>query len=322
MPTLFNAGKLANIAWSFARSPRLPLEPQEFQRLCRRYCTTNNGLFNARSHRSARTGPLHPQQFIHRPNRFAPPVCGQRFYSGVTTAQSEASRAANKANSSEPTRADSKLQGFELSDAVRRLMRHVPHPVAVITATDVGISPEGGPRGWRGATVSSFNTVALLPRPVVSFNIKKISSTFDAIRSSGHFYVHLLSEEADEAHRIASKFTKGNASYPFHDDSGELERFALVNAEVQQQTAGTKPMPPILHFENDAGDLVVPFRLQCRYLHDKIVEIGDHVVLFGEVDHVFHDVAAFRDQSPDHPIPCLAYVDGSYCRVAAKAKLS
>ncbi|EXJ78120.1 hypothetical protein A1O3_09281 [Capronia epimyces CBS 606.96] len=197
-------------------------------------------------------------------------------------------------------------------------MRHVPHPVAVITATDLSLSPEGGPKAWRGATVSSFNTVTLLPRPVISFNIKKLSSTFDAIRSSGHFYVHLLSEDAAEAHQIASKFTKGNASYPFHDDNGELESFALVS----HVEPNLKKMPPILHFENEAGDLVVPFRLHCRFLEDKLVEIGDHVVLFGEVDHVFHDVGAFYDQSPETPISCLAYVDGSYCRVAAKSKRS
>lgn len=197
-------------------------------------------------------------------------------------------------------------------------MRHVPHPVAVITATDLSLSPDGGPEGWRGATVSSFNSVALLPQPVVSFNIKKISSTFDAIRSSGQFYVHLLSEDADEAHRIASKFTKGNASYPFHDDSGELERFALVS-HVQPDL---KKMPPILHFENESGDLVVPFRLHCRFLKDKVVEIGDHVVLFGEVDHVFHDVGASYDQSPDSLVSCLAYADGSYCRLVAKSKVS
>ncbi|EXJ88500.1 hypothetical protein A1O1_05430 [Capronia coronata CBS 617.96] len=263
-------------------------------------------------HKSSKDAAADPAVLTTTP---ASTVGGRRSYG---TSPPQQSGTAKRTAELDSELESSTSQPGDLSDAVRRLMRHVPYPVAVITATDLSHSPEGGPEGWRGATVSSFNTVALLPRPVVSFNIKKISSTFDAIRSSGHFYVHLLSEDADEAHKIASKFTKGNASYPFHDDSGELESFALVS-DVRPDL---KRMPPILHFEKESGDLVVPFRLHCRFLQDKLVEIGDHVVLFGEVDHVFHDVGAFYDQSSDTPISCLVYVDGSYCRVAVKSKMS
>jgi len=203
----------------------------------------------------------------------------------------------------------------ELSEAVKRLMRHVPHPVAVITATDISVSPEGGPEGWRGATVSSFNTVTLYPDPVVSFNIRKISSTLDAIKSSGIFNVHLLSESS-EAMEIASKFANGNASSPFHDEAGELERFAQLMDPMK--TAPSTKLPPILQSRNRAGHLVVPLRLQCRYIEDKIVEVGDHVVLFGKVAQIFHDDTAFHDLAATTPKPCLVYVNGRYSRVDSR----
>ncbi|KAK5050419.1 hypothetical protein LTR84_003700 [Exophiala bonariae] len=200
----------------------------------------------------------------------------------------------------------------DLSNSVKRLMRHVPHPVAVITATDVSVNPEGGSEGWRGATVSSFNTVTLSPKPVVSFNIRKISSTFDAMRSSGLFNVHLLSE-AIEATDIASKFASGNASSPFHDEEGEIESFAHLTDPAR--TAPSSKLPPILQSRDENGHLMVPFRLHCRYMPGKVVEVGDHVVLFGEVLQIFHDDNAFHGQGSSAPKPCLVYVNGRYVRV-------
>jgi len=200
----------------------------------------------------------------------------------------------------------------DLADSVKRLMRHVPHPVAVITATDISVSPEGGPNGWRGATVSSFNTVTLSPTPVVSFNIRKISSTFNAMRSSGLFNVHLLSEAA-ESTDIASKFASGNASSPFHDEEGEIESFADLTDPVR--SARSSRLPPILQSRDEKGQLMVPFRLHCRFMGDKIVDIGDHVVLFGEVVQIFHDDSAFHDHPATLPKPCLVYVNGRYSRV-------
>ena len=200
----------------------------------------------------------------------------------------------------------------QLSDSVKRLMRHVPHPVAVITSTDLSASPDGGPEGWRGATVSSFNTVTLYPDPVVSFNIREISSTYDAIRNSGIFNIHLMSETS-EAMDIASKFAGGNASAPFHDDEGELERYARLTNPTQ--TASSGRLPPILQSWNEAGHLVVPLRLQCHFMEDKTVQIGDHVVLFGKVAQIFHDENAFHDQAASRPKPCLVYVNGRYSRV-------
>lgn len=205
-------------------------------------------------------------------------------------------------------------QSRDLQKSVKQVMRHIPHPVAVITATDISSHPTGGEQGWRGATVSSFNSVTLTPVPVVSFNIKQISSTYDAIKSSGVFNVHLLSE-AVESTGVAIKFASGNASSPFHTEDGEIESFAHLTDPVR--TASSGKLAPILQSWDDKGQLMVPFRFHCRYLGDKTVEVGDHVVVFGEVSQVFHDDNAFHDQAATLPKPCLVYVNGRYSRVDA-----
>jgi flavin reductase (DIM6/NTAB) family NADH-FMN oxidoreductase RutF len=193
---------------------------------------------------------------------------------------------------------------------VRRLMRLVPHPVAVITATDPSASTSGDvSQGWRGATVSSFNTVTMTPFPIVSFNIKRQSATFTAIENAGAFNVHLLNG-TPQAEDIATKFASGNASAPFHDEDGQVARFAKQDAEA-------KDAPPIIQAETSAGkgDAVTAFRFRCDYMSDKTVEIGDHVVVFGEVSAVEDPETQSVTQGSD-PRPCLVYVDRRYCRVS------
>lgn len=265
---------------------------RNFQILCRLNQRT-------RSDRGTGSGRNHQQDGgLPKPGGFSPAP-------GYSKAQHTAASRSTELDNANDTSND-------LSSSVKQLMRHVPHPVAVITATDVSVNPEGGPEGWRGATVSSFNTVTLSPIPVVSFNIRKISSTFDAMRSSGLFNVHLLSE-AVGATDIASKFASGNASSPFHDEDGEIESFALLTDPVR--TAPSSKLPPILQSRDEKGQLMAPFRLHCRYMADKVIEVGDHVVLFGEVLQIFHNDNAYHGQASSAPKPCLVYVNGRYSRV-------
>ena len=212
---------------------------------------------------------------------------------------------------------------LHLSDRVRRLMRRVPHPVAIVTSTDTSLAPNGGPEGWRGATVSSFNTVTLsAPSPIVSFNIKQLSSTYDAIRHSGKFRVHLLNT-SDEAVEIATKFTKGNALSPFHADSGEVEHFARLNLRGDDDSdspPAAPDHPPLIGLSAGAtandDRRPVSFSLLCRHLSDKTVEIADHFVVFGAV---VETSARLTDELPqqlvgDSPFgpPCLIYSNGSF----------
>ncbi|KAJ9615337.1 hypothetical protein H2200_001412 [Cladophialophora chaetospira] len=186
---------------------------------------------------------------------------------------------------------------------VRRMMRHVVHPVALITSTDILISAEGAPISWKGATVSSFNTVTLSPLPIVSFNIKKLSSTYEAIKNSGLFRAHLLDSTKISA-RIAGKFSGGNKSSPFHDESGSLESFALPISRVNllsERRPGREP-PHINNYPR------FRFSLRCQYVPQKTVEIEDHVVVFGEVTETEAHFHRLKESSV-----LMYYVDGKYC---------
>jgi flavin reductase (DIM6/NTAB) family NADH-FMN oxidoreductase RutF len=180
------------------------------------------------------------------------------------------------------------------------IMRRVVHPIAIVTSTDTSISPRGEPFSWRGITVSSMNTVTMDP-PVVSFNIKMPSSTWDAIKASSKFNVHLLANDP-EAAKIATRFASGSNTL-FYDQRGELEAWASrANANVTG---------PNLQMDSDAPVIwpkTLPPRaiFRCRHLRDKSVTIGDHCVVFGEVFYVT------MVSGNDKTTPFLSYVDGRY----------
>ncbi len=185
----------------------------------------------------------------------------------------------------------------EISTQVRHAMRSVPQPVVLITSTDMST---GSPI-YRGATISSFNTVTLEPEPIVSLNIKRPSSTFDAIQSSGYFAVHLLRASL-AASKLATAFTKGSSGSPFNDLG--------PNFDIARRKIGAKKSPPALRSAH------VPFRLGCAYRHDKTVELGDHVVIFGTVWHVYiGNVKGSDDTAAQTDEPCLLYAGGQYGRV-------
>ena len=198
-----------------------------------------------------------------------------------------------------------KLRQTPRSVEVRDMMRHVPHPVAIITSTDVSISPDGASSAWKGATVSSFNTVTLHPEPIVSFNIKKLSSTYKAIKNSGLFSVCLLDSTKASA-SIAQKFSRGNELSPFHREDGSLSRFA----RRQPSTALGQPQdapqigrePPLISAHPQSQ-----FSVRCEHLSDKDVEIGDHIVVFGQVTERHTELHGFEDSAV-----LLYYVNGEY----------
>ncbi len=176
---------------------------------------------------------------------------------------------------------------------------------------------------YRGATISSFVTVTLAPVPIVCFNITHRSSTYHAIKSSGIFRAHLMNE-CDEAKMIASRFAGGNAGEPFHGSRGELEDW--VSTGKSEGKLVDRRNPPIIVGQNEGGKETVAFWFRCKYLSDKTVELGDHVVLFGEVleaggsdrGEVFKEL--FKADSPD-PVEvkdkdsCMVYFDGRYSSI-------
>ncbi|KIW10325.1 hypothetical protein PV08_11287 [Exophiala spinifera] len=190
-----------------------------------------------------------------------------------------------------------------LSHQVRELMRLVGHPVTVITATDTSLSPKGHPKSWRGATVSSFNTVTLEPEPIVSFNIKKNSSTFQAIEHSGHFAAHFMSGLQPLSVKMATRFSRGNHTSPFHDADGRVDEL-FIKRNARTLTG----RPPVLHHDSN----IVPLHLSCEYMPSKLVHIADHVVVFGRVTWVYHatDVAELVRSKGRTSI--LSYANGGY----------
>jgi flavin reductase (DIM6/NTAB) family NADH-FMN oxidoreductase RutF len=182
-------------------------------------------------------------------------------------------------------------------------MRHVPHPVAVITSTHKGTSS-----GWRGATVSSFNTVTLEPRPVVSFNIKKLSSTYEAIKHSRAFNVHLFTPN-ETSRMIARRFSSGNASSPFRNTDGSPASFSstMQAVDLEAPLAGGAPGGP--SWQSPVIDPTPEplFLLKCIFLSSKTVEIADHMVIFGEVFECQHELSKVDKSST-----FLYYVNGEY----------
>lgn len=194
-----------------------------------------------------------------------------------------------------------------------RLMRRVPQPVTIVTATNITVKPEGGPAAWRGATISSFNTVTLDPEPVVSFNIKKLSSTFDAIESSERFWVHFL-RPSPSSTRLADKFTRGHSPELFR---GVHVAHASKDEEGEARFVKYPRIGSLTRTRSGALDdhHQIAFVLDCVYLRNKTVEIGDHVVLFGTVTRVSSSESPSLRDSSTAGEPCLVYADQGYHKV-------
>ncbi|KAK2850599.1 hypothetical protein FQN49_005509 [Arthroderma sp. PD_2] len=202
---------------------------------------------------------------------------------------------------------------------VRRLMRLVPHPVAIVTSTDPDSPPDAA---FRGMTVSSFNTVTLNPTPVISFNVKTPSETYNAIRSSSRFLVHLLSPNEAMA-RLALEFSKGYENVAMNGDKQELSffRFTAPN-DTKALPSVQNGEPPRLMINQGQEELGIqreqgnaspcqphfPFVFECQYLPQS-TQAGDHVVIFGSVVNVFSEDGAQGDAMHSARELCLSYAD-------------
>ncbi|KAF3491831.1 putative oxidoreductase [Arthroderma uncinatum] len=200
---------------------------------------------------------------------------------------------------------------------VRRLMRLVPHPVAIVTSTEPNSPPNSA---FRGMTVSSFNTVTLNPTPVISFNVKTPSETYNAIRSSSRFLVHLLSPNEAMA-RLALEFSKGHENVAISGDNQRLSffRFTAPN-DTETLPSVQNGEPPRLvinqrqkeaekqHQQEDGSVSHFPFIFECQYLPQS-TRIGDHVVIFGTVVNVLSENSVHGDTMHSASELCLSYAD-------------
>ncbi|EZF33946.1 hypothetical protein H109_00740 [Trichophyton interdigitale MR816] len=195
----------------------------------------------------------------------------------------------------------------DIQTQVRRLMRLVPHPVAIVTSTDPN-SPRTA--AFRGMTVSSFNTVTLSPKPVISFNVKLPSETYNAIRFSSRFLVHLLSPTEAMA-RLALEFSKGYENVAKNKDVQQASFFRFTApGDVEASPSFQRGEPPrlVINGAKAGDDSHFPFIFECQCL-PQTTRIGDHVVIFGTVVNVFSDQAVNLNTAHSARELCLSYAD-------------
>ncbi|KAI1497619.1 flavin reductase like domain-containing protein [Biscogniauxia marginata] len=102
------------------------------------------------------------------------------------------------------------------TNAIRSVMRQLPHPVVVITTLDHVLHQPQTPTRMpipRAMTVSSFTSLTIAPVPHVTFNVTLPSRTHRALEACGVFNAHIL-EGNDHGARIADRFTRGNSGPP------------------------------------------------------------------------------------------------------------
>lgn len=135
------------------------------------------------------------------------------------------------------------------ADDFRRLLRQLPRPVVIVTSVDFPKTPaeevdhenraslgaERPPSAsstaasdrtqpvsrplLRAMTVSSFSSVAIQPRRLISFSIQRPSRCYDAIRRSGRFNIHVLRSSLEGA-RLAKYFSEPRRLAPGEPDKG------------------------------------------------------------------------------------------------------
>lgn len=188
-----------------------------------------------------------------------------------------------------------------LEDRVRQLMRRTPQSVVIVTSVNDNLDEPELAKRYRGATLSSFTVVSLQNKhPVVSFNLKRHSSVFKAIRYSRRFCIHFPSP-TKEAVALVSNFSSGK-----HPDDVELFR--------EIPTLGTKDEPGEWNLRqyplvSNRGESPIYGSLMCTWLRGYTQYIDDHVVIYGDVRTSFHPPKL------DPELAGLGYVAGEYFNV-------
>lgn len=211
----------------------------------------------------------------------------------------------------------------DLTTTLRLLMRRVPHPVAIVTASfpsQHSSSSEG--RNARGMTISSFNTVTLSPPhpPIISFNARRPSETLDALRASGRFLVHLLGC-SPPATRLARAFARGNQhvlSSLGSDPGGDGVLFGFEDIPVDSPDGGGAMTLPRLRVRGEDEEDAFCFVLDCDYMPNHSVDVLDHTVVLASVRRVVQFPSGsspgkdVRDPGKEF---CLTYGDTRFWRV-------
>jgi flavin reductase (DIM6/NTAB) family NADH-FMN oxidoreductase RutF len=170
-------------------------------------------------------------------------------------------------------------------------------------------------------TVSSFNTVTLCPEPIVSFNVKLPSETYNAIQSSCRFLVHLLAPNRATA-QLAQKFSRGNWNILLDGYNGFFRFQSPRNPGRQPSITEGEPPRLVIQHANVGRDSSgintpdFPFIFECQYLPQS-VKVGNHVIVLGTVVDVFYqDPDSDPDNAPNNL--CLTYADTRFWKMGEK----
>lgn len=152
----------------------------------------------------------------------------------------------------------------------RKQFRQLTYPVVVITCRAPGKAPDTDPLAHnRGVTVSSLSTVTLHPTPIISFNLRLPSRTWDAMDPKFRIAIHFLAASPAGA-AIAHAFTL--PSERPHEPFLRLQELRGVHITHRER------QPPLIRYGKG-----VLARMEAEILPEKTVDVGDHKVVFAEV---------------------------------------
>ena len=212
----------------------------------------------------------------------------QRVVSSSTGGKITQDPARNTASplAAEDTKGQPKKQSDQqLSDDMRSALRYITQPVALVTACAIQQGEEKRKLA-RGVTVSSFCTVTLHPKPIISFNLRVPSRSWDAISESGNLRVHLLKaspEGATVAHAFTLPYEQPHEPFEHLSQSGLVKVWNLLTNSKRPSKV------PRLRADNAIyADFI------ARIMPEKCIEVGDHMIVVAEVTRtlISEDAAA------------------------------
>jgi flavin reductase (DIM6/NTAB) family NADH-FMN oxidoreductase RutF len=222
--------------------------------------------------------------------------------SRVTNSRTE-DAAVSKDNNDEAERRDPHQSGEQKGDYLRSALRGLTQPVALVTsimpANSVKEKTSSGPRG---VTVSSFCTVTLQPEPIISFNLRVPSRTWEAIKTSKALQVSLLTASPEGA-AVAHAFT-----LPYERPYEPFERLESLGAFVSPSSR-RRGQPHIV------WDKAIYARVNASLLWKQCIRVGDHMIVFARVTHV-----RLEDSSTHANAGALAYGMRGYRSLGGEIK--
>ncbi|GAB7331678.1 hypothetical protein MBLNU13_g03665t1 [Cladosporium sp. NU13] len=203
----------------------------------------------------------------------------EKVSSSSTSSETHQHSTVDKATAPEASEAAeqaAKQSNQQLSDDMRSALRHITQPVALVTSSLPKKRNQTGDeirRSARGVTVSSFCTVTLQPIPVVSFNIRVPSRSWDAISASGYLRVHLL-KASPEGAAVAHAFT-----LPYEQPHQPFEQLSQssVTTAFFRKTQDPAKVPQL------TSRAAIHANFVARLIPEKCIQVGDHMIVVAEV---------------------------------------